>query len=251
MSKVAVKKILDHPDRDDIIAKLVIGISPKDIYEWLCAKYTNVSEKKFILPENGIIKFKNEYLDIYKVIQEDLSSVKKSLSNGEELKEAIKKNSAYKNALVEAAGKEIDLRTMIQTLALNIEKRLAQVFDQIQEDPETLNTRVDRLLIDYASALGDILEKYYKFTEVQPTTVINNNTMNVQFFDQQISVFHDVIKEVLSEMDLEQSLIFMEIFNNKMLKVRQPLTVTENISIDDKLKDAKLLSETITNRLNQ
>jgi len=43
MNKNALKKILEHPDKDEIISKLVIGITPKDIHDWLSAKYINAS----------------------------------------------------------------------------------------------------------------------------------------------------------------------------------------------------------------
>ena len=61
MNKNALKKILEHPDRDEIISKLVIGIPPKDIYEFLSVKYTNVSEQKFVIAEKSIKSFQDNY----------------------------------------------------------------------------------------------------------------------------------------------------------------------------------------------
>jgi len=44
---------------------------------------------------------------------------------------------------------------------------------------------------------------------------------NLQVVDQHISVFHDVIKEVLSQMDSDTLLYFMEVFDDKMAKLKQ------------------------------
>ena len=66
MSKAALKKILDHPDKDEIISKLVIGQSSKDVHDWLESKYTNVSEAKFVVSEKSLTSFQSNYLDIYK-----------------------------------------------------------------------------------------------------------------------------------------------------------------------------------------
>ena len=66
MNKNAFQKIKNHPDLEEIISKLIIGISVKDINEWLKAKYTLVSESKFILSEKTIKSFQDNYLDIYK-----------------------------------------------------------------------------------------------------------------------------------------------------------------------------------------
>ena len=219
MNKNALKKILDHPDKDEIISKLVIGISSQDIYEWLKAKYTNVSEAKFVVAEKSIKSFQDNYLDIYTVIQEDMSKSKTALASSTEdqLVLSIQHNPTYKNKMLELAGKELDIRQIVTNLCVAIESRLAQVFDAIQEDPANINTRVDRLLIDYAEVLGNILEKYYKFTEVPVNQTVQHN-VTLQVVDQHISVFHDVIREVLSQMDLETSLYFIEVFNDLCAK---------------------------------
>ena len=250
MNKTSLKKILEHPDKDEIISKLIIGISHKDIHNWLKAKYTNVSESKFVISEKSIKAFQDSYLDIYNLIQEDISKSKQAVNTNteEQLSLALQNNSAYKNKMLELADKEIDVRKIISNLCIAIETRLAQVFDEIQEDPRNINTRVDRLLIEYADTLGNILEKYYKFTESPADQIVQHN-VTLQVVDQHISVFHDVIKEVLSQMDLETSLYFMEVFNQKMEKLKAP---EKNIlDTDMKLAEAKLLNETINKRINE
>jgi hypothetical protein len=250
MNKTSLKKILEHPDKDEIISKLIIGISSKDIYDWLKAKYSNVSEAKFVISEKSIKSFQENYLDIYNLIQEDISKSKQAVNLGteEQLELSVQNNTTYRSKMLELADKEIDVRKIISNLCIAIETRLAQVFDEIQEDPRNINTRVDRLLIEYADSLGNILEKYYKFTESPADQVIQHN-VTLQVVDQHISVFHDVIKEVLSQMDLETSLYFMEIFNQKMEKLKAP--EKEHINTDMKLAEAKLLNETINKRINE
>jgi hypothetical protein len=251
MNKTALKKILEHPDKDEIISKLIIGISSKDIHEWLKAKYTNVSESKFVIAEKSIKSFQDSYLDIYNLIQEDIAKSKQATNSNteEQLMLSVQNNATYKNKMLELADKEIDVRKIISNLCIAIETRLAQVFDEIQEDPRNINTRVDRLLIEYADSLGNILEKYYKFTEAPANQIVQHN-VTLQVVDQHISVFHDVIKEVLSQMDLETSLYFMEVFNQKMAKLKAP-DKESVLNTDMKLAEAKLLNETINKRINE
>jgi hypothetical protein len=251
MNKTSLKKILEHPDKDEIISKLLIGIPPKDVYDWLAAKYTNVSEAKFVVAEKSIKSFQDNYLDIYNTIQQDLAKTKAAVatSSEEELELAVNNLPAYKSIMLKTANEELDIRKIIKNLCVAIETRLSQVFDEIQEDPRNINTRVDRLLIDYAEALGNILEKYYKFTEAPADTVVQHN-VTLQVVDQHISVFHDVIKEVLSKMDLETSLYFMEVFNEKMNKLKAP-SEKEVPNTEVRLAEAKLLNETINKRLNE
>lgn len=251
MKQNALKKILEHPDKDEIISKLVIGIPAKDINEWLAAKYTNVSEAKFVIAEKSIKSFQDNYLDIYNTIQQDLAKTKVAVatSTEEELELSVNNLPAYKSIMLKTASEELDIRKIIKNLCIAIETRLSQVFDEIQEDPRNINTRVDRLLIDYAETLGNILEKYYKFTEAPVDTVVQHN-VTLQVVDQHISVFHDVIREVLSQMDVETSLYFVEKFNEAFAKLRQPAE-KEVIGTDVRLAEAKLLNETINKKLNE
>lgn len=251
MNKTALKKILDHPDKDEIISKLVIGQPIKDIHDWLKSKYTNVSELKFVVAEKSLKSFQENYLDIYTLIQEDLIKTKSAIAAGTEqqLELAVKNNTAYKSIMMETANKQLDVNETVARLAVAIETRFAQVFDEIQEDPRNINTKVDRLLIDYAEVFGNLLEKCYKFNEAPADQIIQHN-VTLQVVDQHISVFHDVIKEVLAQVDLETSMYFMEVWNEKMSKLKAPDKEAPP-NIDMQLADAKLLSETINKKLNE
>ena len=250
MNKNALKKILDHPDKDEVIAKLVLDYSAKDIHDWLANKYTNVSETKFVIAEKSIKTFKDNYLDVYNMIQEDIVKTKQAVatSTEDQLELAIKNNPTYKGKMLELAGKEIDIREMVRNLCVAIETRLGQVFDEIQENPRDINTRIDRVLIEYGELLGGLLEKYYKFTE-SPADISIQHNVTLQVVDQHISVFHDVIREILSQLDLESSMLFMELFNEKMAKLKPP-TPDQVPNTDVKLAEAKLLNETINKKLN-
>jgi hypothetical protein len=251
MNKPSYRKILEHPDRDEIISKLVIGQPTNDIYDWLKSKYTNVSESKFVISEKVLKTFQGTYLDFYNDMQQDLSKTKTALANGtqDQLELAVKGNSAYKEAMIKTLDNEIDIRQMVARLAINIETRLSQVFDEIQEDPRNINTKVDRLLIDYAEVFGNLLEKCYKFNEVPAADQIVQHNVTLQVVDQHISVFHDVIKEVLSQMDLDSSQYFLEVFNEKMSKIKPPVLDAPPTQ-EMKMAEVKLLNETINKKIN-
>lgn len=248
MNKSNLDKILNHIDREEVISKLILGQSPKEIHEWLEAKYTNVSEKKYVLPEKTIKLFQENYLDLYSYIKEDILRTKQNsqLAPEEQLELSVRNNKAYKDKMLELAGKEIDIKSMITNMIVAIETRAAQVFDTIQEDPR--NMRTDRILIEWFDTLGNILEKYHKLVNGAPDQVIQHN-VTLQVVDQHINVFYDVIKQVLSQMDVETSLYFMEVFNEKISKLKNP--ERENLNTDLRLAEAKVINETINNKLNE
>jgi hypothetical protein len=251
MNKTSLKKILDHPDKDEVISKLVIGKSAKEIHEWLAAKYTNVSEAKFVIAEKSLKSFQENYLDLYSLIKEDIGKTQTAIatSTEDQLELSIQQNPTYKSKMMELASEKIDVRQMVAHLCVVVETRFAQIFDEIQADPRNINTRVDRMFKEYGELLANLLDKYYKFTEQQPDQIVQHN-VTLQVVDQHISVFHDVIKKVLSQMDLESSLYFMEVFNEEMDKLKMP-TPDKEPSSEMRLADAKILSETINKKINE
>jgi hypothetical protein len=251
MNKPTYKKILEHPDKEEIINKLIIGQPTSDIHDWLRSKYTNVNELKFVISEKILKSFQATYLDFYTDIQADMVKTKSAVVNNtsDQLELSVKGNSAYRDAMVKMANKELDIVSMLSTLAVNIETRMAQIYDSIQDDPNNINTKVDRLVIDYAETFGNLLDKIYKFTEVHPDLVVQHN-ISLQGMDPHISILQNVIKKVLMQVDLESSQYFMELLNEELAKTNLPVPGAP-ISQDMKMAEVKLLNETINKKINE
>lgn len=249
MNKNALNKILEHPDKDEIISKLVLGISSKDIHEWLAAKYSNVSELKFVIAEKSLKSFQNNYLLFYNTIKKDLTTTKAALalSVEDELALSVQNNPTYKSKMIELASNEIDIKKMLANMIVAVETRAAQYFDSIQEDPRSLNTRNDRVLIEWFDTLGTNLERFNKLVLGAPDQVIQHN-ITVQHIDQHVQLIQESIRETLSEMDIETSLRFMEIWKDKFSKLKPPTEKEQSTEI--RLAEAKILNETINKKLN-
>ncbi len=254
MVKPGFKKILDHIDREEIINKLILGISPADIHDWLKAKYTNVSEDKFVIAEKTLKSFKDNHLDIYTTIRDDFAKGKAALATtsssiDEELELSIKNNQNYKNLVLKTVSQELDLKETLQRLCSAVETRLGQIYDVIQEDPRNINTRVDRLFTEYVNALGGILEKAYKIINNGPDQVVQHNVMHYQV-DQQVAVFYEAIKETLEQMDLESSMFFMEKFNEKITKL-QEVSPKSIQPVEQRMAEVKLINSQINEKIRQ
>ena len=252
MNKNALQKILDHPDKEEIISKLIIGISSKDIHDWLAAKYSNVSDAKFIISEKSIKSFQDNYLDLYNHIKQDLLQTQNNINSGLNISQqadlAVRDNPTYKETMLQLANNELDIKKMIVNMVVNMENRIAQIYDMIQEDPR--NLKMDRTLIEWFDKLGLALEKYHKIVLGGPDQIIQHNINNQQVLDQHISVFYSAIKKTLEQMDLETSLYFMEVFNQEISKLK--MTNENSIAPTEiRLAEAKILNETINKKLNE
>lgn len=243
MSKNIALKILEHPDKDEIITKLLSGVSVADIHEWLEAKYVNVGEKKFALSDKIISTFQKEYLDIYSIIKEDIAKTKTKLSSDEDLKIEIQGTPQYRKILEKYASDELDIKVTVKKMVATIETRIEQIFDQIQEDPR--NIKMDRTLIEWFNSLTALVEKYDTILNGSPDQINIQNNINIQILDNHINLVHNLITEILSKLDYDTSLLFIEMFNEGLQKLN--IETAKLLPQEVRMTEAKVLSEVITN----
>lgn len=248
MSKNVAFKILEHPDKDEIISKLLAGVSVADIHEGLAAKYVNVGENKFILSEKVISSFQKDYLDVYAAIQEDLSKTKmQKLTPEEELKLEVQGNPTYRKTLEKYLESELDIKVMVKRVLATIETRIEQMYDLIQEDPR--NIKIDRTLIEWFNTLISLLEKYDQIQNGNLENINIQNNINIQVLDEHINVVYKVIKEILSRLDYDTSLAFIDMFNEEMQKIK-PEAEKAVLPVESRLAEAHIVSQTISAKLN-
>lgn len=239
-------RIIQHPDKDEIIAKLLANVSNSDIAEWLSAKYDPIAEKKFILSEKSISIFQKEYLDFYTIMKDDLIKSKANLTAPEQLQQEIQGTAGYHRALEKYAGTEVDVKSMLKKMVVNVEVRVSQMFDMIQEDPQ--NTKPDRTLIEWFNTMMNIIEKYDAVLNGAPEQINIQNNINIQVVDDRINMVYNIIKEILSNLDYDTSLLFIDRFNEEMKKIEsKPESI--KIPVETRLKEATILSETISKKL--
>jgi hypothetical protein len=240
------KRILEHPDREEIISKSLANIPPIEIAESLAARYNPETEKQFILSETYIKKFQSEYLDIYTTIKDDLYKTKQNqVAPSEALQQEIQGSPAYHKALEKYIDTEIDIKTMVKKMVVNVEGRISQIYDIVQEDPA--NFRNDRVLIEYFDTLAGILEKYDTILNGSPEQINIQNNINIQIVDDHINVIYNIIKEILSKLDYDTSLLFIEMFNNEMSKLKS--VNAQILPVDKRLNEVKILEETVAKKI--
>lgn len=253
------KKIIEHIDREEIISKLLIGISEEDIYDWLAAKYSSSSEAKFVISKSSLKSFKNIYLDFYQDVINDINNAKKQVKTGEittseDLKLIINNTSAYKEMVLNTVSTELDIRSMVKNLCNSLEIRYSAIFDSVMSDPDTIDLRRERILGELGLTLSSLLEKYYKFTEAPSEATTQINTFNISTVDKYSAALTEAIREILSELDIEASLLFMEKISSKLALLQPPSDqkISQNKNLQqENLLEVKILNETIAKKLNE
>lgn len=241
MSKKIALQVLDHPNKDEILSKLIIGTTCADINEWLDAKYGALGNKSLVISASGLSKFKDEYLEYTVRLRDDLTKMQSKIRNPEtEVNLALADNKDYENKLVKHLDREIDIKNRMIDMFEMANERLAQINANIQQNPGSF--KADRYMIDWFDKIGMFLEKYHKIVLAVPeTTVQHNITLNV--VDQHATALQNAIKRTLSQFDPEISLKFMEAITDELSVLKE--TKEGFLPLEDRYIEAQLLDEEV------
>lgn len=211
-----------HPNRDEILTKLLCDISIDDIYEWLNALYDN--QPQLTISKKNIQNLKDNYLDFYTTIRSDLLALSSQSVNSEEnVKLTIQNNSEYQKKLQSYLDNEVDIITSLKKMIAKVEWRADQLFEQMQEDPK--NLKADKTIIEWLSLLLENCEKYQTIIN-GPTNQVNiQNNINIQVLDSHINMVISIFREVIEQLDYESSLLCTELFTQKLKALRDNTSI--------------------------
>ncbi len=249
MSAATVKKLLAHPDKDEIISKLLSGFAAKDVAEWLKSKY---STPDMLISASALKAFADEQMNLYEAFDAHYKQVQSAVKKSDEqalaeLSLDVKKSAKYKERLIELADNKLDTKRMIERAVLALEEHVGNIWDMIQEDPNN-TLRHTKALTEAFDKFGSWIDRHAKLVEAKPDQVIQHN-VSIEHIDKQADIFQEAIKEALSEFDTDVSLRFVQSLNEKLkaLKYKAALsTNNEALSVEE----ARILTEEVHSRIS-
>lgn len=235
--------ILSHPDKDEIISKLLTGSDPKDVSQWLKLKYAEKNQTHLRLSIKILQDFsKSQYMNFYDQFKSDLVAEKSDNSKlDKKMADSLYNNKTYRERINEVADKEINIRERFLSLDLMIRDRIEQVFDKIQEDPGGF--KGDYIFIKYVEQYLSLIEKYNRDVNNAPDQIIQHNH-TVQYVDQNLAAMQEGIRDALLELDPELTALVMEKITERLSKIKAP-TELQPTTQDDRLNQIKSLQEAV------
>jgi hypothetical protein len=222
-------KIIDHPEKTQIISKLVSGENPKVVSAYLKDKYPKPDEAHLRIPATTLQEFLDTYADhhgyVKKIIQRDADS-----KIDKKIADSLMDTRAWRDRVVDGVKKEINYIDHLDNVLTILETRSEQIFDMIQNDPE--NTRTDYVFTKYMELLMLAIEKCDKIRNDRPDIRIEH-TYTVQMVEQQSVVFQNAIRRMLERLGPEYGSLFMDLLKDELSKMTvkdlplQPITVKE------------------------
>lgn len=209
------QKILDHPEKTNIISKLVSGDDPKVVSNYLKDKYPKPDEAHLRIPATTLKEFIDTYADhhgyVKKIIQRDADS-----KIDKKIADSLMDTRAWRDRVIDGVKKEINYLDKLDNVLTILETRSEQIFDMIQNDPE--NTRTDYVFTKYMELLMLAIEKGDKIKNDRPDIRIEH-TYTVQMVEQQSVAFQNAIRRLLERLTPEYGSMFMDLLNEEFAKM--------------------------------
>lgn len=209
-------KILNHPDKEEIIEWITSGVSVREIESRLKQRYPRKNQHHKRISASTIQGFKANHLNLKGKMLSDIKEharLAQQLVKMNQVQEEVESTSAYQQAIAKIAENELNSNEQIIKVFYIVEQRIESLFERVN-DGEFLNKDAEKLLQGYLDQFIKAFESHKKYIEgVKDTTDTN---ININIMNDQVSMLREAIRETLMEMEPEMAMSFMDKLNNKM-----------------------------------
>ena len=234
--------ITAHPLSKEIISKLLSGVTPKEVAQWLKIKYSTKDQAHLRLTQKLLKDFNNsQYTNVYDQFKNDLVQISKKDKDDKILSDSLLNNKTYRARLQSIADTEFNIISVLENLVVVTHDRLEQVFDRVQEQPGSFDG--DNTLRNYISMMFEIAEKLEKIKLNAPEMLMQQN-VTMQTVETYMTIYQDAIRETLAEIDPDTAMLFMDKLYNKLNKLTPPTPLTQ----EKRIQEAIVLQERIVDK---
>jgi hypothetical protein len=207
------KKVLNHPDKEDIIKKLLEGDSVKQVEGWLKKKYPRT--KRLHVSYMTLQKFRGKHLNLKGEILDDIKNRRTEVDKEAVEAEArmiINNSSAYQQKIEEIASSELDVTRRLLEMDSLINSRIEYYYNLLQQGG---SLREDKIFIEYINTMKTILQDWKKYIEGVADKKIEHN-ININVVNEQARILKEAVLEILQELSPDLVSIFIDRLDIKM-----------------------------------
>ena len=207
------KKVLNHPDKEDIIKRLLEGDSVKQVEGWLKEKYPRT--RRLHVSYMTLQKFRGEHLNLKGEVLDDIKNRRIQVdreATEAETRMIIQASSSYKQKIEEIATTELDVARRLVEMDGLINSRIEYYYNLLQEGG---TLREDKIFIEYINTMKNIMQDWKKYIEGGADQKIEHY-INFNVVNEQARILKEVVLEVLQELSPDLVSTFV---NNLELKM--------------------------------
>jgi hypothetical protein len=207
------KKVLQHPDREEIVKKLLGGESVKGVEKWLLEKYPR--KKRLQISYATLQSFRTDYLNVKGDVLDDIKRAKKEKDLEEdeiEAKAIITASSAYQQKIDEIVSKELDTNRKLLEISALISARMEYYYNMISAGG---SLQKEKMFLDLVKEQRGLIQDWKRYVEGAADKRVEHN-INVSVINEQVTVLKGIVFEVLQELDPELVPVFVDKVNKKL-----------------------------------
>lgn len=206
-------KVFKHPEKEEIIKKLLNGESVKNLEAWLKKKHPK--KRSLWISYATLQKFRKDHLHLEGDVLEDIKAARKEqdLTSKElEAKAIIASSSAYQQKIKEIVSNELDGNRKILEMITLVGSRLEYYFNMLQT---TGTIREDRMFIELLNTQRGLVQDWKKYVDgVADKKIEHNISLNV--VNEQVTVLKNIVFEVLQDLDPKMIPVFIDKVNSRL-----------------------------------
>lgn len=217
------KKVLVHPDKEDIIRMLLEGESVKSVEAWIKEKYPR--KKRMHISYMTLQKFRSEHLNLKGEVLEDIKNRRTEIdkeSSEAEARMIVQSSSAYMQKIDEIASTELDVTRRLLEMDALINSRIEFYYNMLQNGG---SIKEDKIFIDYINTMKSLMQDWKKYVEGFADQKIEHN-ININVINEQARILRESVMEVLSELN-------PELVSKFVLRLNSKLSANDNLNIID------------------
>lgn len=210
-------KIMEHPDREEIVEKLVGGYSVRYIESWLRQKYPN--SKSLRVSYITLQVFRKNYLKLEASAIKALKEQKlRELTQRKEVVQAenVQKLQSY----------QVGLANYVQNNIIDYNSEIMGLIDDCKEGIRSLkelnNNKSSHLnhqaIATYINRLQDVMIMHQKFVNDQEKKAGNKMAEDYDTLSRKMEILIDAVRESFNQTNPEGLPIFLQIVKEKMVE---------------------------------
>lgn len=218
------KKVLVHPDKEEIIKQLLEGSSVKSVESWIKDKYPR--KKRMHISYMTLQKFRSEHLNLRGEVLDDIKNRRVEVTREAAEAEArmiVQNSSAYLQKIDEIASTELDVAKRLLEMDALINSRIEFYYNMLQNGG---SIKEDKVFIDYINTMKSLMQDWKKYIEGFADQKIEHN-ININVINEQARILRESIMEVLYELNPELVSKFVSKLNLKLSDFGNDLNVID------------------------
>jgi hypothetical protein len=208
-------KIQTHPDKEEILQRLLGGDSVRNIESWLKQKYPYAKDKQISFM--SLQSYRKTYLNLDNKVIKDLQKERKQLviaKRQEDRLEMVQQTKAYQTGL---ANYVQDSLIDYNAEMLKMMQEIGDGIEQLKDINATKSSHLNHQAIaTYLNQYKGIIEMHHKLIKDQEKRVGNKLESDYETLNKKMSILIDAVKDAFNQTNPDGLFVFLRLVKEKM-----------------------------------